>query len=228
VLSDRVLGVDEVWTNRLMSREQAEVDTPGTIIHTPQPEAKGTPSWLILRKGLGLYTGYDGGDSKTDTLCATPGDYHAYVGGDSSAKCSVHGPGIPVHVVDIKSDYETDGKTNIPLVRVAADNGSFSGWSDTIIGIQPRIPARTVLVTDLHPPSNVKSRIWHGRDDDYAAGTGLEPGTRVQVLEDDPSEPYSSTLYVRVLTGDRAGSRGWMLDNGLDTINAKPLMVVPS
>ena len=228
VLSDRVLGVDSVWTNRLMSREQAEADAPGTVIHTPQPKPTGTPSWLILRKGLGLYTGYDGGDSKTDTLCATPSDYNAYTGGDSNAKCSRHGPGIPIHVVDIKNDYEVDGRTNIPLVRVAADDGSFSGWSDSLIGVQPRIPVGTVLVTDLHPPSNAKSKIWHSRDDDYNAGPDLEPGTRVQVLKDDPSEPYSSTLYVRVLTGDHAAVRGWMLDNGLNTTGAKALFVVSS
>lgn len=228
VLSDGVLGLDELWTNRLMSRDQAEADSPGTVVHTPEPQATGTPSWLILRKGLVLYTGYDGGDSKTDTLCATPQDYHAYVGGDSSAKCSVHGPGIPIHVVEIRNDYETDGKTNMPLVHVAANDGSFSGWSDSIIGIQPRIPAGTVLVTELHPPSDVKARIWHGRDDDYNAGTDLATGTRIQILRDDPSEPYSSTLYVKVLTGAHAGARGWMLDNGLTTTGAKPLFFVPS
>jgi hypothetical protein len=86
----------------------------------------------------------------------------------------------------------------------------------------------TVLVTDLHPPSNAKSKIWHSRDDDYNAGPDLEPGTRVQVLKDDPSEPYSSTLYVRVLTGDHAAVRGWMLDNGLNTTGAKALFVLPS
>lgn len=228
VLSNHFLGLNQVWTNRPMSREQAEADSPGTVIHTPQPEAAGTPSWLILRKGLGLYTGYDGGDSRTDTLCVTPGDYNAYAGGDNNAKCSTHAPGIPVHIIDIKNDYETDGKTNIPLVRVAADDGSFNGWSDSLVGIQPRIPTGTVLVTELHPPNDTKSTIWHNRSDDYAAGTDLEPGTRVQVLKNDPSEPYSSTLYVRVLTSNHAGAHGWMLDDGLNTTGAKPLIVVPS
>ena len=135
-----------VWTNRLMSQRAGRSGCTRychSVLRRPKPT--GTPSWLILRKGLGLYTGYDGGDSKTDTLCATPSDYNAYTGGDSNAKCSRHGPGIPIHVVDIKNDYEVDGKTNIPLVRVAADDGSFSGWSDSLIGVQPRIPVGTVL-----------------------------------------------------------------------------------
>lgn len=228
VSSDRFLGIAQVWTNRLMSRKQAEADAPGTVAHAPQPEVGGTPSWLVLRKGLALYTGYDGGDSKTDTLCATSGDYNAYVGGDSNAKCGKHPPGIPIHVVDIKNDYEADGKTNIPLIRVAADNGSFRGWSDSLIGIQLRIPVGTVLVTELHPPNDARSRIWHGCDDDYSAGTDLEPGSRVQVIKDDPSEPYSATLYVKVLTGSDARKRGWMLDNGLNTTGAKALILMPS
>jgi hypothetical protein len=104
------LGVDEVWTNRLTSRKQAEDDAPGTVIHTPQPEAMGTPSWLILRKGLGLYTGYDGGDSKTDTLCATPGDYHAYTGVTAT-------PNAVRTVLEFLSTSLTSKTTMSPMVK---------------------------------------------------------------------------------------------------------------
>jgi hypothetical protein len=98
-----------------MGRTRGEL-TPCQCPRAKRTEVEAPPGCAITYRRRRYPLGYRirWCDRKTDTLCATPGDYNAYTGSDGNAKCGKLGPGIPVHVINIKNDYEAKGKTNIP------------------------------------------------------------------------------------------------------------------
>ena len=220
--SDNTLDVKTVWTNRPMTKDQAEAAAPGTVIHTTAPVAAGTPSWLRIKVGTALFTGYDGGDSETASICPTRAAFmNDSSGGDS--KCSHYKPGLKIHIVAYSNDYSLDGKTNFPVLQVAADNGSWSGFTGSLLQVQPRVPVGTRLMSESG--SNSKTRIWAGKHDPYFSGFELPDRATIEVLKQDPSDVQNCTLYVKVLAGRYSGKVGWTLDMGLETLNGTPLML---
>lgn len=223
--SDNSLDVKSVWTNRLMSRDQAEADSPGAVIHTPAPVVASRPSWLKIKRGAKLFTGYDGGDATTVTVCGTRSAYKDNASGGET-KCTSRKPGIRIHVISSSDDYSLgDGTTNTPVLQIAADDGSWSGYTGSLLQVQPRIPPGTKVKTEQH--TNAPTRIWNHKGDAYQDGIELEGGTTLEILRQDPTDPQNSDLYVTVVTGRYAGKRGWTLSSGLEVLDGSPMMLEP-
>lgn len=98
-----------------------------------------------------------------------------------------------------------------PLVRVGLDNGR-SGITSAL-GLQPDIPVGSI-VTMTRKEFPVTLDVCRDRicANDPNAYERLEiPGSvRVRVLRYDPGPHAFDSLYVKVLSGDYAGRRGWM------------------
>lgn len=220
--SENTLDVKTVWTNRLMSKDEAEAAAPGTVIHKPEQASAGLPSWLRIRAGTKLFTGSDGGDATTVSICRSRNAYNDFASGGET-KCSHKRPGLKIHIVSYVNDYSGDGKTNIPILNVAADDGSWSGYTGSLVSVQPRIPVGTRLQTE--PDQNAKAKLWANSTDDYNSGVELADRTTVEVIKQDPSNVQNSTLFVKVLDGKYAGREGWMLDMGLQTLKGTSLIL---
>ena len=213
--SEQTLDVKVVWTNRLLSKEQAEAVAPGTVVHKSEPSEPRTPAWLKMKPGLHLYTGYDGGDATTVAICPDRTTYKKDSSGDAQSSCKHRKPGIPVHIVSISNDYSLDGTTNFPILKITADDGSWTGYTSSMLGVQPKIPIGAILVTEKKPMNNARSKIWTHKTDSYESGIEVEDSTRLQLLREDPTDAGNSTLYVKVLTGRYAGRTGWTLNDHL-------------
>lgn len=222
--SEHSLDVQTVWTNRLMSKDQAEAVAPGSVVHKAE-NLQGFPAWLKLKPGLKLYTGYDGGNETKVTICSSRTDFQNYASG-SSAPCGQRPPGIKVHVVTVTDDYSVgDGTTNMPEIKIASDDGSWAGWTSAMVSVQPRVPVGTVMKTERQ--ANAPTKIWKHKSDSYfAGGTELAGDTSVQVVKQDPLDPMNCDLYVTVLSGPHAGLTGWTLSSGL-MVHGQPLILTP-
>lgn len=221
--SENSLDVKTVWTNRLLSKDQAEAIAPGSVVHKTAAAPKGLPAWLRLKPGLKLYTGYDGGDATKVTVCANKSDYQN-IGDGTNAGCGQRAPGIKVHVVEIADNYSGgDGTTNIPEIKIAADDGKWAGWTGSMVSVTPRIPAGTIMKTEHE--SNAPAKIWQNKSDSYfKSGIELASDTSIEIIKQDPLDPANFDLYVKVISGSHSGLTGWTLSNGL-TVGGESLIL---
>lgn len=223
--SMKTLDVTSVWTNRLLSARDADALDPGSVIHKPPPATpQGIPPWLKIRRGQFVYTGYDGGDATVVSVCASHSLYNDNSSG-GTAKCPTHAPGIAAHIVSWEDDYTLDSKTDIPVVKIAANDGSWSGYTGSLIQIQPRIPVGTLLLTETVNNSNV--RLGATKTASLFSGPELADRTSVRVLKQDAADVQNYDLYVQVVTGLYTGKKGWLLASEVKTDNRAPISMTP-
>jgi len=177
--------------------------------------------WLEIRKGVHAYTGEDGGDARTTlTVCNSAQAYLKWIDGVTGAdrQCANHPRGEPV---TISSDDTVDsGVSGDYVVFIRADDSSWSGWTSTIIGLQPGIPAKTKLVVDSDTV-----HLAPDEDSDWGTGEILGKGTVVELISQDPK---SERLYVSV--GDGVSTivrRGWLFTLGVSVQGAGALAFQP-
>lgn len=205
--SGGTLSVTSVWTNRLMTHDQAEVAAPGTVVHKPVTD-NGKPSWLVLRAGQQAFLGDDGGSAVTASICSSPAAWRDFSSG-GDAVCMKKPRGTPVTIISFVHDYNTDpsGKVDEPIVQVQATDHSWQGWTAAMVDLQPRIPSGTQVV--LETLGNADVYLAPKQDADLNAGTLLKGQTLVTIIKQD-TKTEDRDLYVRVASGPHVGERGWV------------------
>jgi len=188
-----------------------------SLVCTISPSlAKTTPQWLVLQPGLKLFTGTDGGVATTVTVCNTLGQYQRFITQGEDVNCRHYKPGIKVHIISLAAGDQTVN----PFLDIAADDGSWSGWTGTLISVEARIPVGTVV--KVKPNSNGSAQLFATQTDQ--SGVVLRDGTVMKILRQDAVEADNSALYVRVMSGQHSGRTGWIsdlslsLDDGSDLI----------
>jgi hypothetical protein len=213
--SEHQIDQSDVWSDHLMTKEQADAASPGSVLHKTKTLDAAVPAWARLQVGQKVYTGYDGGDATSVTMCVSVDEYLKWANGDMAAHCTKHKPGLVATITSVKDDYSIgDGTFNSPIVGLRSADGSWAGYTSTGLSAVPIIPPGSILRT-----SKIKgaASLTDTRDGD--AGVHLAPGTRVEVVRMDPREPQNATLFVRVLDGTQKGRTGWLLDMDTELLN---------
>ncbi len=214
----KALGQTPPPTDRDMTpMPPAPPDTPA-----PSPPAHAaTPAplntWVRLHVGMTLYTGTDGGDATTLTVCPTVAQYLAFagVGGSGNvAECSHRKPDVAAIVEEIVP-ANADDPFHAPYVKLRAADGSWSGYTD-IIGQQVAIPVGTTLVFTKSGGESLRLAPRQGSN--LHSGPNLGDSVTVKVLHYFPNTNDRS-LYVTVLDGEYAGQNGWMFTMDGETEN---------
>ena len=192
------------------------VDLQGGHIAT-QPQ-HGVPSaaiWDRLHVGLRVYTGDDGGDATTQTICSTLSLYLATFYESNTPRCKHIKRGQPatVEAIIASKASDADAGSGAPHVELRATDATWSGFT-TVIPLQPAIPIGTVLV--MKKEGNATLNLAPRQGSDLNAGPDLGDKVTVKVLHYYPKTGDRS-LYVTVLDGNRAGQNGWMFANDAET-----------
>jgi len=220
--SERTLDVTSVWTDHLMTAKEADARDPGTVIHKTVAAPAAFPSWLRIKAGQHIYTGYDGGDSNTVTICPSHLAYNDSTSGGPT-KCSHKRPGIAAHIVSWENDFTLDSKTNFPVLKIAADDGSWSGYTGSLVSIQPRIPVGTLLFVTSKRDGDV--RLHTSKSDDLFKGPSLKNHTAVRLLRQDVADVQNYDLFARIIDGPYAGKTCWLLTAEVEAEDHSPIIM---
>lgn len=171
-----------------------------TLLHLP---------WLELRKGMQAYTGTDGGGSTTVTVCSSPTAYEDFVNDVKGYEhqCAKKQQGISVSITSNKIVAENNGVSY--LVYLRSDDSSWSGWTSSLVSLQPSIPNKTLLTIKANP--NDPARLAPSRNSNLDTGVVLAPGTVVEMISQYPKSD-SRDLFVSVQKGSAglSGKKGWI------------------
>jgi hypothetical protein len=186
-------------------------DDPSSV----SPAGNSSASWLKLAPGTSAYARGDGDGATQATVCDSPESYANFAAGAGRGGCHEVAQGDVLTVGRPVGTLDQDGtKTTIVAVNDAA--GATLGVIDAS-RLRPRIPVGTMLETagsDGQAP-----RLWYDREqsllswDSYLSSPAqfISPGLDVEVL-DQHAYDGAADVYVKILTGDRAGTMGWTSD----------------
>lgn len=187
----------------------------GAIATRPQSRLVSSASWDKLRVGLKVYTGDDGGDATTQTVCSTLAEYLGSIDDSNKPHCLHLKRGRPAIVEAIIPSRESDADSAFcaPHVELRGTESSWSGYT-TVIPLQPAIPVGTALI--MKKEGNATINLAPRQSSDLNAGPDVGDKVRVKVLHYFP-DTGDRSLYVTVLDGDHAGQNGWMFANEAKT-----------
>jgi hypothetical protein len=174
---------------------------------TPAPAS----SWDRLRISGSVYTGDDGGDRTTQTICSTLAGYLASIDDDNASRCLRIKRGVLATVeaiIPIKSS-DPDQGFSFPHVKLRAADGTWSGFT-TAVPLQPVIPLGTTIF--MRKQGNLTINLAPRQGSDLDAGPNLGDNVTVKVLHYYP-DTEDRSLYVTVLGGSNVGQNGWMFPN---------------
>jgi hypothetical protein len=172
-------------------------------------------SWLKLAPGVSAYARGDGDGATQATVCDSPESYANFAAGTSLSGCREVARGDVLTVGEPVGTLDQDG-TKTAIFAVTDAGGSNVGVIDAS-RLRPRIPAGTILETG--GTDGQLPRLWFDREQSLMSWGGylaspaqsIPAGLRVQVLDQVPYDG-APDVYVKILTGDRAGTMGWTSD----------------
>ena len=188
----------------------------GGAVATGRPRSsRSSASWDRLRVGLRVYTGDDGGDATTQTVCASLAAYLASIDDSNTPHCLHVKRGLSATVETIipSKSSDSDAGFRAPHVQLRGSDGTWSGYT-TVVPLQPAIPIGTVLV--MKKDGNATVNLAPRQGSDLNAGPDLGDTVTVKVLHYYP-DTGDRPLYVTVLDGEHAGQNGWMFANEAET-----------
>ena len=194
-------------------------DLQGNVVATKR-QAVSSESWSEARSGVRVYTGDDGGNATTLSVCSTLASLRAFMSGDSSADCSHKKRGLLAvieQVIPAKSDTDSGSFAGAPNVEIRAADGSWSGYT-TVVSLQPVVPLGTVVV--MKRTGNETLNLAPRQGSDLNAGPNLGDKVTVKVLHYYP-DTGDRPLYVNVLDGTHVGQNGWMFAMDGETLDGK-------
>jgi hypothetical protein len=177
-----------------------------------KPPASTVPPWLEIRKGAHAYVGADGGNVMTLTVCATAKAYAEWLddGVTRGRPCFAKPRGVPVVMVtdEIAATKLGSAFSVEYVVKIRAQDNSWSGWTIPTGGLQPRVPAGTIVFVAANDDLSVGlASESTGR---LGASEPLPDGTALKVLAQDPASPVRD-LHVLVQEPNGAlPKKGWI------------------
>lgn len=197
--------------------------SPHTVETTALP-------WLQLRQGVKAYTGDNGGGDDFLTVCPTAALYKKWSSSPNAVvpQCNDKARGVPVTIgsdeVTPERDVSGQVMAGMYTVFIKADDGSWSGWTGSLGGLQPRIPPNTKVVVRPLARSGTKSLFPNKTSAKYEIT--LYSGAILQILV---QKPHTGRLYAQV-TGNSpdVGKKGWIWPAGLSVSEGNsPLLFAP-
>jgi hypothetical protein len=182
-------------------------------------DSSDVPAWNEPLPGTAAFLGDDGGGANTATVCDSDAHFEEWVNGGSPPGCVSFPRGLGVIIEGIVLDPPGTSPTDTtiyPLVRIRIPSEDFTGYVQLLGGIHPMIPGGTII--HLQQSGSGTLELASSQDADEDSGLNLGDHATAEVLRYDPSTEYRN-LYVKILDGNSAGSRGWVftLDgNGAD------------